>query len=673
MRAVAFALTVPACLILQTSFSSATCPCMQPDYKAFGYESCDGKSLNVPTEGGLLLYNSTTYGSSCRAWENGWYPICKDPHNLPDVCTRPWCYVDTSTCVDTASYPTDRFVAMDLRWSYEACGDPYDSWHADRSNSLKGKVLRFAYPMEMKPWHYKVDGHWTGVMHRFFESVQARAGFVLAERNVSAKSRSMFKSKWDACIHDIKMGLIDICPTAAWETGGRWDLAAFTPPVLPSPLRLMVKEVESADPWNPMSGYESVYFSFMKPFRPELWLMVLVLTCCATTIVKRVDSAETFTEVRRSMSTASTRKEKACAGCCSGVNYCLTDMLESWSALFSGGALVSTTSVPGHVVSFGYIVLATIIMASYTANLATTLVMHASSHQGIQGFKDCDPATPGLCEKVCVATQLARLTQEIYPTMQLVTPPSSGATLKALADGECDAAIIPEHDMRARLDFQTEKCNGGFTLVGQAMSDMMVGIPISPEIVNSYSNHAMQLIYENVFDKYFEQFRFKRVSPDGEGKLVCSGQHGKSGDDDVSFKIEDLIGIFFLFFLVAGFALCWRVSRERYEAWKESRFFGGDGGPEYDPDCENVQNSNEFAEDAPAAKMVCGNGEQVTGDERLHSDKCIPHEFSEKDTAYMPVVAAPQLPSTSSHDRLEAKAERDALPALPAPTAHHFM
>ncbi|CAE7939208.1 unnamed protein product, partial [Symbiodinium sp. KB8] len=56
--------------------------------------------------------------------------------------------------------------------------------------------------------------------------------------------------------------------------------------------------------------------------------------------------------------------------------------------------------------------------------------------------------------KVCVISQQLNLVRAQHPTMDVVIFQNSGDLAQGLVDGECQAAIVPEHDVNARSDYQ---------------------------------------------------------------------------------------------------------------------------------------------------------------------------------------------------------------------------
>lgn len=65
-------------------------------------------------------------GSSCKAWELGAHPECKDGVLAPDWCSQRWCYVDPCNC-ELEELPRISVAGVEYQgsaayWSYETCG-----------------------------------------------------------------------------------------------------------------------------------------------------------------------------------------------------------------------------------------------------------------------------------------------------------------------------------------------------------------------------------------------------------------------------------------------------------------------------------------------------------------------------------------------------------------------
>ena len=197
-----------------------------------------------------------TFGSYCASWDGDLPGLCDSPAD----CQHFYCYVDTSNC-STASYPSSYFQGMDLQYSYLTCGDQdsQDDVLKEIRTQLTGQTLRFAYPASSRPWHYQQDDGWTGSVASFFQQLKQTAGFQTLQKSVSEASLSLYASPWDACVHDVRMQLIDVCVSVVMETDTRRQMATFTSPILAGSMKLMVHKEVTDNRWDPALGLSLIH------------------------------------------------------------------------------------------------------------------------------------------------------------------------------------------------------------------------------------------------------------------------------------------------------------------------------------------------------------------------------------------------------------------------------
>lgn len=177
------------------------CPCRPADFLSSTYWS-SLQVLKIPTSKGLLSFNDTeTFGSYCATWDARLPGLC----NSPDECQQSYCYVDSANC-STANYPSTYFPGMHLQYSYLTCGDQasQDDFLKHIRTQLTGQTFRFAFPAGSRPWHYQQDDTWTGSVATFYKQLQQTAGFQSVQHSVSEASLGLYRSPWDACVHDVR-------------------------------------------------------------------------------------------------------------------------------------------------------------------------------------------------------------------------------------------------------------------------------------------------------------------------------------------------------------------------------------------------------------------------------------------------------------------------------------
>eukprot|EP00928_Gymnodinium_smaydae_P044766 TRINITY_DN2987_c0_g1_i1.p1 TRINITY_DN2987_c0_g1~~TRINITY_DN2987_c0_g1_i1.p1 ORF type:complete len:370 (+),score=46.95 TRINITY_DN2987_c0_g1_i1:64-1110(+) len=79
----------------------------------------------------LSVVVAEEYGSTCKVWDDGNYPGCKDgqdPGKGNSWCAQSWCYVDPCNCnlttapVQSFSFPDSKVQGKPLYYSYDTCG-----------------------------------------------------------------------------------------------------------------------------------------------------------------------------------------------------------------------------------------------------------------------------------------------------------------------------------------------------------------------------------------------------------------------------------------------------------------------------------------------------------------------------------------------------------------------
>ena len=461
----------------------------------------DNQTINVPTPLGIYQYERS-YGSSCAAWDLGLVPYCHGAPPQPASCNHHFCYVDADHCTGTSRYESTFFSGA--HYSYGTCGagfqDSLDWSKLVTETTLRNRTLRFAYPAEMNPWHWRAyqpdtgRWEWDGMMHRFFVRIAIQAGFSIVERNLSSYSLASFSSRWDACTHDVMMGLIDICPTGAQQTPNRMQMAQFTSAIMASNMRLMVRSNPQTLSWDIRDGKDSAWLSFAKPFTYGLWTAIIGLTVftglalaflegagvasgAGTVEVPAPGPSSDGTPIRPILEKRLSRNKLVAGATAVAQSQTLKDLMQfklhrvasravegirqlgprltnfidkaampsiylAAYGLFVTDVPHRATSIASKAIRLGYAFVIVIVMSSYTANLASTLLQSSVRHRGIQSILDCystSRTSAAVCTKVCIAQQYVQAMRENHPSVDTEIFPSSTATFTGLANGNCDA------------------------------------------------------------------------------------------------------------------------------------------------------------------------------------------------------------------------------------------
>ncbi|CAD7935718.1 unnamed protein product [Amoebophrya sp. A120] len=706
-----------------------------------------GTFLLAPTALGVFKYPQA-YGAKCgTAWDAELPPYCRtssttsgtglpgtSDHTTSSVaasCAQPWCYVDADACRGVSRYPSEYFKGR--VYSYDTClaaaASPEindgsftsaavvktDSiFTADGSlqfgmafhqtvvsTGLQGRTLRFAFPAESKPWHWRDStGRWTGLMADYLRAISIEGGFSLREvthagttqvfapnratasttgagtstsrSSLTAFSRETFKSAWDACIHDVQMGVIDVCPTAAWLVDNRRAMTAFTQPLLNGDQRLLVRRYKRRSFWSDPTQW----FGVFSPFSPTLWLatfficvgggLLLVLVegpacvseehsepdlqhhqncadkndVCTPTLPQeeqkcsiiwaeeesKSERRDHHCDVRGNGSDAGTASQDKSSGSvanqtpgaggpssdaykqlphddpektvlgrlCFGYERCSAERRKTaFFALCTSvylslyGLLVLDLDVPhkcttfkGRTVKYLLACIIFVTITSYTANLASNLMLEHTRHCGVTDITKCyargrfapgsvladsvedntaagrsDPAIydgEDACRRVCVATHVAKAVHAVHPALSLLVFPGSKQTMQGMVLRRCDGVLLPEHDVRAREDFQKFLVDHDLIVVGPPVLPMGVATPVSRDIALSYSYLSARLYDQGDFFYLHERYRDKTV-PDldawSEGTDTTAAATAGGGDNGMQMQVRHMVGLYIIAFL----------------------------------------------------------------------------------------------------------------------------
>lgn len=423
----------------------------------------------------------------------------------------------------TNRYPSSNFDGF--FYSFGTCGVSQSQsleWEKlVTARTLRNRTLRYAYPADSRPWHFRVwnpvaeQWEWDGMMHKYFLRIANLAGFHVEERNLSDYSVATFASKWDACTHDVLMGLIDICPTAGQQTANRMQMSAFTAALIPSHLVLMVKRSPHRLSWNPLDGYSSAWLAFARPFSEWLWLVCMGVTFAvgiALGILEGPRVAVGFDgredeSLEKKHAPPETPIRNWISAKVSGIPPSI--YLASYG-MFTHDVPHRCASNSAKAVKLGYAFWVLIVVSSYTANLAHLLMVVKLEHRGIKSISDCyitSRTSSSLCMKVCVEQHYRQALQENHPSVELEVFASSTAVKNGLKEGVCEAALVPEHDAKARLDYQQDMIDSEWILVGEPLLSINVASPIHMQLANAYSYNAVLLNFQGVFDAYHAQYK----------------------------------------------------------------------------------------------------------------------------------------------------------------------
>lgn len=355
----------------------------------------------------------------------------------PEYCSLSWCYVDEEICQvrrmclgsEVRPYCRDRprkatqassHVDFMLFYSYETCGN-LDTYTSERVHEESFNVTYVATPMESRPWSFVVEtsGEPVGIVTDLeTAAVQVLHSDLIFMQDVTAASLQRFPtSSWSACLHDIAIGVVDMCFGDFWVSKERLIYVSFLPALYQDEFRL-VAQTTSGD--TMMTIMEQPFL----PFEWELWISVfsfLIVAGLLLAFAEREHNEDDFPD------------PSWWRGALKGSYVAVMNFL-------AGGPVHLPHTQAGRFISMGIAFFVLIVLATYTANLASFLISDRSSGP----ISDLESAlAKGLT--VAIAEVPLRMLSPEYPGLadpgaHLVVP--EGKEAAAIHSGRADVGIV---------------------------------------------------------------------------------------------------------------------------------------------------------------------------------------------------------------------------------------
>jgi len=255
----------------------------------------------------------------------------------------------------------------------------------------------------------------------------------LTSANISAQAAAMSGSTnpYGACPYEILLGSVDVCLGDFWETEERRNLVAFTTPLDVNSMKLITTAVESSD-FGP-----NRLFDIFLPFTATVWGTMMGMFCFTAVLMWIVSVeenedfsfAETFPQPR---------------GLVKGF----------WVAMmgYLAGNQFATDKWSARLIVLGFSFFLAISIASYTANLASFMVLKPRAAGAVESLNDIVKRT----KKVCTIDSISDMLTVPGIRERVVEAPNGfmGSLFEQLHMGHCDAAIVGK--MEYRLYVQAE-------------------------------------------------------------------------------------------------------------------------------------------------------------------------------------------------------------------------
>uniref|UniRef100_A0A0G4G8L7 Ionotropic glutamate receptor C-terminal domain-containing protein n=1 Tax=Chromera velia CCMP2878 TaxID=1169474 RepID=A0A0G4G8L7_9ALVE len=539
-RAFSFFVVLSALL---PNLCSTGCPCIDHSWTGSNYLVSSG-CVAAGTDTTMYCFPETYgTGATCSSFDSG-LGDC-DVSSPASNCALEWCYVNPDNC-DVQLGRSQLFPGEDLYYSYQACGSADYARDTVAQDSLRGVSLRYAYPAPLRPLHFRdASGQWAGLVPEWLALLQRQAGFILVEKQVSETSLSMFASKWDACVHDVAMGLLDFCASTVQASATRAGWADFSAPLRVVLYRLWVpKALEVV--WT-----ESLVL-WLSPFDTTAWLMVIGATITTVVTYWWLEGGASCVGCRklwkmRKKNGLSKREERKRANAVAKCRFCMGTF---GKAFYYTSQTLFSMSVVKHpprnatrilLLAYGFFVL--IIVSSYTANLAANLSRNIE--RGIDNIQDADNNRL----TICVEKNVVDGVQKMHPNLKVRVTESSTQLVTDVADGLCDGSIVPETDALLRDDYQS--CDRRFA--GGGVVSNIVAIPVASAYEKEWSFLTTMNTISGDYEQLFQKWR---------AKSDCPYDETQETNDATSLSWQALMGPFFFWGVLAFVAVLWRSGEQ---------------------------------------------------------------------------------------------------------------
>jgi hypothetical protein len=246
---------------------------------------------------------------------------------------------------------------------------------------------------------------------------KAALSITIREEFASAQStQAVPGSSFTACVYDVMVGKVDLCLSDFWVTAERMGLAAFVSPFEQDLFYVLVPDDTLPETFTDMLA---------KPFLPFAWNLwgLVVGFLLFSGFVNMLADNKNQDDFENPSKFARVFKS----------------IFLSFGGYFAGGSVNNPSSAPARVAQLGYGFFILIILASYTANLATILVAK-SSKRGINSIQDA--IDQGVT--ICVLKALEQQATSLFPQAKWHLVSGSDGQVRDLNLGKCGATLIHE-------------------------------------------------------------------------------------------------------------------------------------------------------------------------------------------------------------------------------------
>lgn len=341
----------------------------------------------------------------------------------PTYCESAFCFVDPARCDrrPEMTHLFDQTLLPDLAYSYATCGNLDQYTPNGHQKLLTSRKLRVSYPGDSGSGFTLLtleNGRKAGSVVSFAHDALRSIGAEWEVVTVSNSSSDAFPlSSFTACVHEVALNRTDMCIGNFWSTPTRRVMASFSAEIYQDLFFLV-----SFD-----GGRQSLTQQLARPFEPftpGAWACIVAVTLVTSLAIFAVEAREDGGEFDGMP----------------GWRALATSAYLSLTSLLGGGSIYRLRSVPARLMDIAFGLLILIVVASYTAQLASSLVRSAQLAQ-------VDSVEAGIAQRLnfCALSAISdTLVSSTAQTLKDLLVPVANAkdAFAAMDAGECDLAIL---------------------------------------------------------------------------------------------------------------------------------------------------------------------------------------------------------------------------------------
>jgi len=483
------------------------CPCIDADLvhihtnRIKSHDSCLDAKIEIDKFSNIQesFCYPEDYGVGCSPHDFNIEPFCDKQSDLPDFCSKSWCYVDQEKCKSsTMTYAKSAFFpGDDLFYSYDTCGFENTFKEFSVTRELKGRTLKVGIPALFYPDHYRLDengdpifwsqeidagvGDLLGIYPDYIRKLAIRGDFKVEFRSVSPGSYvGKDWTSWTGCVIDVGNGILDMCAGNFWETSERRSIVHFTTSFLNEMYFMMVPKPK------PKQDLLTELGLIFKPFTTQLWFVIASVTFLVGITYTVLGSHSKISSTTRISGTS--------------FHLCISNTYFAWTELVQGADKSDKKTVAQRSLALSWSFFILIIVAAYTANLAAFLGSQSFVFD-MENIDDCLNQDCLMCHTT--SSVLNSVVESMYPSLRRESYDNVSEALDAMKNGHCDALMLSEYNWNINKMVWRE-CET--TFIGKPLFSFKVGWPISDSIAKSLSFFMSESLDNGEFTRVLDTY-----------------------------------------------------------------------------------------------------------------------------------------------------------------------